>query len=405
VQNTTEEPNVFIVDDDPFQIALFTRQLSRHGLSEVQSFIIGADALAHITCHGGDYPLLFLDLNMPEMDGVEFVRKLVETKYAGALALVSGEDARVIDTVARLASAHQLDVVGFLNKPVKNDALDAVIDHWRTHLSRRTKGPLKVYGAEEIRQALARNETVNYYQPKVRLDDATFYGVEALVRWQHPEDGLVFPDQFIASAEEHGLIEELTTVVLVQAIEQYQTWISEGLDISVAVNISMENLNRLEFPNVVQEHLNRLNVPPEALVLEITESRLTQDMTRQLDILARLRLKRISLSIDDFGTGHSSLAQLRDLPFTELKIDRSFVHGATSNATQGAIVEGNLYMAAQLGMTVVAEGIEDETDWNFLRSRKCNYGQGYYIAKPMPACDVFTWAQEWKNRWQELGLV
>jgi len=335
---------------------------------------------------------------MPEMDGVEFVRKLVEIKYAGALALVSGEDVRILDSVAKLASAHRLDVVGFLHKPVANEALGKSIAQWQAGHSKRGHRTVKLYSPEEIRRALDQRETVNFYQPKVRLSDGTLYGVEALVRWQHPSDGLVFPDQFIGVAEESGLIGDLTNIVLLDAIAQARVWMDQGLDCRVAVNVSMENLVDLEFPNQVLAHLTRLGVPPERLILEITESRLAQDATTYLDILSRLRLKHVSLSIDDFGTGHSSLAQLRDLPFNELKIDRSFVHGAAAKANQGAIVEANLQMATQLGMTVVAEGIEDQSDWNYLRERHCDYGQGYYIAKPMPAAEMSKWLDGWEKR-------
>ncbi len=391
-------PKVLIIDDDQFQIDLFSVQLARHGVAEVIGFLTGFEALRYLAANKFDYPLLFLDLNMPEMDGVEFVRKLVETAYTGALALVSGEDCRVIDSVAKLASAHQLDVVGILAKPVNNEALSTTIASWQAHHLKRHQIDGKLYGAEEIRQALDEHQTINHYQPKVSLADGKLCGVEALVRWQHPTDGLVFPNQIIGPAEQYGLIDELTTIVLIEALEQHQRWSRQGLICPVAVNLSMDSLVRLEFPNFVQDQLSRLGIRTENLVLEITESRLPQNMTLPLDILTRLRIKRIALSIDDFGTGHSSLAQLRDLPFNELKLDRSFVHGAANNATQGAIVEANIRMAKQLSIKVVGEGIEDASDWKFLRDLNCDLGQGYFIAKPMPGTEVADWSKAWSKR-------
>ena len=401
MQTSIEKQKVFIVDDDAFQIALFSKQLARHEFADVTGFRSAIEALAKI-CQELENSLIVLDLNMPDVDGVEFMRKLVELKYAGALALVSGEDPRVLDSAARLAGAHQLNIVGCISKPCKNTDLDNIVKLWQSSHSRATQKPRKLYCAEEIRRALSLHETTNHYQPKVRLDDGKLIGVEALVRWQHPSDGLVYPDQFIGPAEAHGLIGELTEIVLVDSLEQYQCWKREGLSCGVAVNVSADSLVQLEFPDHVQSLLSRSGVPPDCLTLEITESRLTGGSTTHLDIAARLRLKDINLSIDDFGTGHSSLVQLRDMPFNEIKIDRSFVHGVSNNATLRAIVESNLSLAEQLGMTVVAEGIEDNADWQFMRERNCTYAQGYYIGKPMAGSALIGWACEWEQRRSEL---
>lgn len=205
----------------------------------------------------------------------------------------------------------------------------------------------------------------------------------------------MFPDQFIAMAEEHGLIDALTGVVLTGALRQARLWQDAGLSLHVAVNVSMDNLAALEFTDFVVREVGKAGVPLTSLVLEVTESRLMKDSLGPLDILARLRLKRIGLSIDDFGTGHSSLAQLRDIPFDELKVDRSFVHGAYRDASLRAIVEASLGMARQLGMKTVAEGVEEQADWDFLRAAGCDLAQGYFIAKPMPAADLAGWIADW----------
>jgi EAL domain-containing protein (putative c-di-GMP-specific phosphodiesterase class I) len=223
-------------------------------------------------------------------------------------------------------------------------------------------------------------------------------GVETLVRWEHPEDGMVFPDAFIGLAEEGGIVDALTRPTLQRALAQARAWRDQGLVLHVGVNVSMDDLFDLSFPDFVVGAITAAGVPVESLVLEITESRLMKNALASLDILTRLRLKHIDLSIDDFGTGHSSLAQLRDIPFDELKIDRGFIHGASTNPSNRAIVEASLGMAHHLGMHSVAEGVEDVDDWTLLRTLGCDFAQGYFIARPMPGDAIVDWVRTWEPR-------
>ena len=235
----------------------------------------------------------------------------------------------------------------------------------------------------------------NCYQPKVDVATGKLVGVESLVRWRHPQDGVVYPDQFIGVAEEHGLIDDLTRLIMSMALFQASRWHATGLPLLVSVNVSMDNLNRVDMADYVLAELDRTGFPPTLLILEVTESRVMRDMLASLDVLTRLKLKHIGLSIDDCGTGHSSLAQLRDMPFDELKMDRSFVHGAAANETLVGIFEGSVAIGYQLGMKVVAEGVEDDVDWNFLRSYHCHLAQGYLISKPLLPDDLVAWHKEW----------
>jgi EAL domain-containing protein (putative c-di-GMP-specific phosphodiesterase class I) len=199
-------------------------------------------------------------------------------------------------------------------------------------------------------------------------------------------------------AEEHGLIDALTTVVLDTALHQARQWRDGGLVLQMAVNVSMDSLASLDFPDMVVQKVKSAGIELATLTLEVTESRLMTDMRAQLDTLARLRLKRIGLSIDDFGTGHSSLVQLRDVAFNELKLDSSFVTGAVNDGALKAIVAATLAMAGQLGMTCVAEGIETIEDWDFLRQLGCDVAQGYFIARPMPGDALAQWSLDWETR-------
>lgn len=396
-------PRILLLDDEPFQRKLLSHQLANLGLDRVDVCTCGQEALTLLEGSAGDVQLIFLDLNMPGMDGVEFIRRLVDIRYVGALVLVSGEDERILQTAVRLARAHRLNVLGHMRKPVPPEVLRALLGSWRRKAPRADDMARKHYGKREIQRALVGGELVNHYQPKVDVASGALKGVETLVRWHHPDDGLVFPDQFIGAAEEYGLIDDLTRIVLTAALEQAGRWRAQGLVLRIAVNISMDNLVRLDFPDSVLAEVVRAGGAPDELILEVTESRLMTDILVSLDILTRLRLKKIGLSIDDFGTGNSSLAQLRDIPFDELKIGGSFVHGAGRDNTRNAIFTASLGMARQLGITTVAEGVEDRSDWDFVRRQGCDLAQGYFIAKAMPAAGLPAWLANWDARRPQLA--
>jgi EAL domain-containing protein (putative c-di-GMP-specific phosphodiesterase class I)/FixJ family two-component response regulator len=393
---------LLVIDDDGFSTALLTRQLAQLGLDDVQTRPDGASALALLDDPAG-FDVLLCDLNMPGMDGVQFLRHLAQRHYRGALVLVSGEDERVVQSVARLARAHRLCLVGTLRKPVPLESLRELLAALPRAAANSVLRPVrKTYDPAELRQAIFDGQLLAHYQPQVALGSADLVGVEALVRWKHPSDGLVYPDQFIADAESFGLIDALADVVLAAALADARRWRDEGLALRMSVNVSIDNLRSLDFPDRVVRQAQDAGIAPENLVLEITESQAMRDPVALLDIAARLRLKRIGLSIDDFGTGHSSLRNLRDVPFDELKLDRGFVHGAAQDTALHAILEANLEMARHLGLRTVAEGIEDLADWDCLRALRCDLAQGWFIARPMPAAEIPRWARAWRLRHREL---
>jgi EAL domain-containing protein (putative c-di-GMP-specific phosphodiesterase class I)/ActR/RegA family two-component response regulator len=389
---------ILLLDDETFMLKLISRVLTNLGYSEVSSFDSGLAALESFESPNSPPDLVLMDLNMPEMDGIEFIRHLVERRYTGSLILISGEDERMLLTAEKLVRTHQITVLGHLHKPIKPEALSALLEHWGPHLQYASHASKRVYEAGAVRAAIHSGELVNYYQPKVMVSTGRVVGVETLVRWRHPEDGMVFPDQFIGVAETNGLIDDLTRVVLTDALAQIRLWEDAGMVFQVAVNVSMDNLKALDFPDFVAGLAANAGVSPQRVILEVTESRLMEDLRVALEILMRLRLKRFRLSIDDFGTGHSSMSQLRDIPFDELKIDQGFVHGAYSNERVRAIYNASLSLARQLGMEIVAEGVEDRDDWNFLCQTGCERAQGYFIAKAMPAADLPAWMEAWQER-------
>ena len=244
---------------------------------------------------------------------------------------------------------------------------------------------------EDLRVALDAEQLDNHYQPKLDLHAGRVTGVEALVRWQHPERGLLAPGAFLPLAEQAGLMRRLALQVLERAITDLRDWRAAGHSLSMAVNLSVSNLQDVALPEQVQLLLDTYGVPADALVLEITEDVLMADAARSQQVMAALRRLGVRLSIDDYGTGYSSLAYLRALPVDELKLDRSFVSSLTTDAKAAAIVRSTLQLSRDLGMTMVVEGVEDEAALDALRRWNCDVAQGYHIARPMPADRLVSW--------------
>ena len=246
----------------------------------------------------------------------------------------------------------------------------------------------------ELRRAIDHQQLVLHYQPKVDAHTGQMLGVEALVRWQHPERGLIPPNDFIPLAERTGLIGPLTTYVLDAALHQCRQWRQAGHELAIAVNVSARSLLDLAFPNQVAGLLARWELPARLLVVEITESTIMTDPTHALEILGRLNIMGVQIAIDDFGTGYSSMAHLKNLPIQELKVDRSFVSQMTSSTRDAVIVRSTVDLGRNLGLRVVAEGVEDVLTSQELDALGCDAIQGYYISRPVPPDDLINWLEQ-----------
>jgi diguanylate cyclase (GGDEF)-like protein len=246
----------------------------------------------------------------------------------------------------------------------------------------------------DLRRAIDRGQLLLHYQPKADLQTGDIKGVEALVRWEHPERGMIPPDEFIPPAQKTGVITPLTMFVLDEALRQCRNWALQGIELCVAVNLSTRNLLDVHLPDTVGELLTRWEVPPRLLALEITESTILADPVRAMQILSRLDQMGIRIAIDDFGTGYSSLAYLKRLPVDELKIDKSFILGMEENENDAVIVRSTIDLGRNLGLRVVAEGVETAQAWNRLAALGCNIAQGYYLSRPVPAEQLTEWLRE-----------
>jgi diguanylate cyclase (GGDEF)-like protein len=243
----------------------------------------------------------------------------------------------------------------------------------------------------QFRQALDGGQIEVHYQPKVALSSRQILGVEALVRWWHPEFGRVDPDEFVPAVEATGLVDALTSFVIERALERVRAWLDRGLRMSAAVNLSVCNLNDKDFPDRVAEALGRHNVPAELLTLELTESGVMADPERALPVLRRLHAMNVVLAVDDFGTGYSSLAYLRQLPVDEVKIDKSFVLGMGTDLGDMAVVRSIVELGHSLGLTVVAEGVEEDVARELLLGMGCDVAQGYLISRPVSQDRLESW--------------
>jgi EAL domain-containing protein (putative c-di-GMP-specific phosphodiesterase class I) len=243
----------------------------------------------------------------------------------------------------------------------------------------------------ELRRGIDERELFLHFQPKAALRNGEVVSVEALLRWRHPERGLVSPDEFIPSVQQTGLIKPLTIYVLDEALRQCRSWEEDGLTLSVAVNLSIRNLLDVTLPRDVGRLLERHGVDPQRLELEITESTMLADPLRTKCVLENLSDMGVRLSLDDFGTGYSSLSYLKRLPLDQLKIDRSFVLNMLEDTDHAVIVRSTIDLAKNLGLEVVAEGVENAAIWEELGRLGCDIAQGHYLTRPLPADELDAW--------------
>jgi len=314
-------------------------------------------------------------LRMPHVDGVEILRGLAERKIRAQVALSSGSDPALLEVATRIGKDRGLRMTEVLLKPLSSETLLARLEGMRASTAKVTE--------EDLRTAIERGEIKLDYQPKVDLKTLKPIGAEALARWFSPSRGKVSPTDFIPLAEATGLIDPLTKTVLRQALTQMATWRGQDIFLPVAVNVSPVNLKSLSFPEEIVSQCEAFGVDCSLVTLEVTETATHDDPTTMMDILTRIRLRDLRLSIDDFGTGHSSLMKLHRLPFSELKLDRSFIIEARTSKRALTITRSTVDLAHSLDMKVVAEGIEDADTAAIMVEIGCDVGQGYHFYMPM----------------------
>ncbi|WP_419761529.1 EAL domain-containing protein [Aeromonas jandaei] len=384
-----------VVEDHAFQRKALMHQIRDLGYQQLLEARDGQEALELCQRHSVD--ILFCDLRMPGMDGMALLRRLSLGGFSGGIILSSALEDDVVEAVLRMSAAYGLQVLGRIEKPSTKQQLKVLIESWSPRQEQAQKEDGHRLGLDELRRALDDDQIVPWYQPKVSFATGEWVGMEALARWQHPEYGLVSPGRFIPLAENNGLIDQLTEIIINKSLRDGHLWEETGLSLNLSMNLSTTSLIEGDLCNSLIAQCQRWSINPELITLEVTESSFVQDVGKSLEVLTRLRMHGFGLSIDDFGTGYSSMQQLALLPFTELKLDRSFVDRCYADPSRLAIIESSIELARKLGLKSVAEGVEDELTWQQLAKLGCDVCQGFFSARPMPRSEL----QEWHRTWQE----
>ena len=385
---------LIVVEDHDFQRQVALSFLAQLGVSQVIEAADGREALDKIRASSWPVDVVLCDLDMPGMDGVQFIRHLAEDQLVNSIILQSGLEAQLIASVEGMARAHGLTVLGTIEKPITAQKLYNLLSKFKPGAMPRKVVPPAI-SAEDVQRGLENNEFVAYYQPKVEFATLKLAGVEGLARWRHPDKGLLMPASFIEVAERNGLIDMLTVRMLEIGFTQHKAWAERGFVTPVALNLSLGYLGQPNVADVINGLAARIGISSKLVTLEVTESLVATSLTHVLENLARLRMRGFGISIDDYGTGFSSMQQLSRIPFTELKIDQSFVTGATNRPNLRVILESSLQLAHKLGLRAVAEGIEKDEEWALLKSLNCDVAQGYFIARPMPGDAIPDWNASW----------
>lgn len=378
--------NVLVVEDDTFQRQMIINMLRLLGITSISEAGNGRQALEAI--HGENSKpvnIAFCDLNMPEMDGMEFMRHLEERHNNVAIVILSAQDKKLLSAVGRMAKMYGIKLLGTVEKPI-------ALAHLKELLSKYDACAINPYvpditarhfTLDEVLQGVHANQIFPFFQPKMDVKTGRIIGAEALARWVHPEYGVVGPNDFIPILEEQKKIYDLTFQMLEKSALACHTFLEITPGLTISVNLSLALLDDPGLADKIAQLVKNAGTDPKHFVLEITESAAMTDVALALENLTRLCMYGFALSIDDYGTGYSSMQQLTRIPFSELKIDQSFVKDFTDNEALRIVVESSIDMAHKLRIKSTAEGVETIYEWNTLKSMGCDIAQGFFIAKPM----------------------
>jgi EAL domain-containing protein (putative c-di-GMP-specific phosphodiesterase class I)/CheY-like chemotaxis protein len=380
---------VFVIDDDTDFCQLMSRLVEGLGYQVIATDEIKAVDFAQLTASD----VLFVDLMMPGTDGIQVLQSLARNRVRCSIVPMSGSHQEVLATAETIARRSGLRVTGVLNKPFRADEVRRLLAHdGKQPESCGAKPAASNINIEDLLTGLERGEFDAFLQPIIDLSNDELVGYEALARWRSEKFSLVSPDRFIALAARNGVLPRLTSQIISRVLAYAVKLRARGLVWHMSVNIGAEDLVDAELPERLAARLAIHDLPPGSLTLELTETSATLNEVAMFGILARMRLKGISLAIDDYGIAYSGLDRVSTIPFTWLKIDKQFISSMMTNRNARMIVESSVAMAKRLSMRTIAEGIEAEDQRHLLQKIGCELGQGHLLAAPMEFEALVGWA-------------
>ncbi len=385
--------HVLVVDDDPLIPAVCKAFFKRRGAHAVHAASGARDGLRILDEHP-EIDLILCDLNMPDVDGLQFMRFLMERQHFIPIIIISGEDQTIVRAANTLAMALGLPLIGSIQKPINHVSLEQLLETsaFQPKVDRAVKS--NTITVADFHTALRSGHIKAHLQPLIDCSTGAVVSAEALARWSHPEYGDIQPDSFIPILEDAGLIPELTKYILQDALKTIVACAERGHGLRLAINTDAQTLGRLDFPDQIAAIARNAGVPNHDIKLELTERSLIDEGPGTMEVLARLRLLRFDVSIDDFGTGNSNIKQLCTFPLTELKIDKSFLDGVTTDHAKAVCLNAIVSLAKSLRLETVAEGIETERDLALVSEAGITQAQGYYITRPLAPGDFIPWLQD-----------
>ena len=387
-----------VAEADTAQRRSLVELLGQLGASQVTDVPDGHFAMQSLDpALGPAVHIAIIDLALPGMDGLELIRNLGTAGSPVRLIVTGAQPAGLLFSVETLAQAYGMDLLGTISKPVTAAKLKSLLDNYApvSRQDARPEGPR--FSFQEIGIGLQKRQFEPFFQPKIELATGQVKGLEAFARWRHPEHGVLGPNAFIDALVESGRVDFLDWSMIEMSVQQCRVFHDQGIPISISLNIAPETLGHPNFVRQITGCLGRHKLMPDYVSFEISESAVLNTDPHFIERLVRLRMMGFGLAIDDYGTGRSNLQLLARIPFSELKIDRSFVDGASKRRPLGTVLRSCLGLAHSLDRMSVAVGVETRQDWDFLQDLGCTYAQGYHIANPMEAAAFPGWLEDWRH--------
>ena len=390
--------HILVAQADSAQRRALVDMLGQLGASRVTDVADGHLALQAL--EAGLAPpinVAIIDLDLPGMDGLALIRKAGEVKSPARLVITGAHPPDLLFSIESLAQSFGIDLLGAIASPVSAASLKPLLDNYTplARAARKPGGPR--FSFQQIGIGLQKRQFEPFFQPKIELATGQVKGLEAFARWRHPEHGVLGPASFMEALEESGRIDFLDWSMIELSVEHCRWFQEQGIPVPISLNIAPETLAHPAFVRQIVASLERHKVTPTYITFEIPESSVLNTNPDFIERLIRLRMMGFGLAIDDYGTGRSNLQLLARIPFTELKIDRSFVDGASKRRPLGTVLRSCLNLAHSLDRMSVAVGVETRQDWDFLQSLGCTYAQGYHIANPMSAPAFPAWLADWRQ--------